>query len=207
MKRLSGLIVLKIVTVAAIGCMHASPGSAGVQDSVFFASPDGNSIAFDVREVARREVLDRLLANRAIELEWVDTGFGEEKITGVYKGSADAVLQRLLAQTDFVVVYDGKGEKSRISRLIIVGKASSHTRQAALPTLPGLTTGTPPAPPSDQALRPFSAPADFRPPTAAELATPVITPPPPGMVAPPLVPPSPSEAALPLWVPPTTTTR
>jgi hypothetical protein len=189
--------------------MQASPGFAGVQDSVFFISPDGSNIAFDVREVSRREVLDRLLVSRAIELDWVDSGFGDEKISGVFKGSADSVLQRLLAQTDFVAVYDRNGEKSRIARLIIVGKASSQSKQATVPALPGIEANTPlstgdgPAPP----LKPVSGAADFTLPSPRDLAMPLFVPAPPGTPAPTLVPPSAADAALPLFKPPETKAR
>src|SRR6185295_19156490 len=95
--------LIKVGFAAAIGCLQASPGMTDVQDSVFFISPDGSNVAFDVRNVSRREVLDRLLTNRSIELEWIDAAVGDERISGSFKGSPDTVLQRLLAQTDFVV--------------------------------------------------------------------------------------------------------
>ena len=117
--------LIKVGFAAAIGCMQASPGIAGVQDSVFFINPDGSNVAFDVRDVSRREVLDRLLTSKSIELEWVDAAAGDERISGAFRGSTDDVLQRLLAQTDFVVVYGRDGDKTRIARLIIVGKAAS----------------------------------------------------------------------------------
>jgi hypothetical protein len=204
MSKSSGLgrALIGLGLAAVVGCMQAtSSGVAGIHDSIFFTSPDGSSVAFDVRDVSRREVLDRLLVGRAIELEWIDTVFADERISGAFKGTTDSVLQRLLAQSDYVVVYDRKGDKPRIARLIIVGKASSPSKSAGLPGIVGLAT-----PPStaDQApaLKPVSGPADFTPPSPADQAMTLIRPAPAGMAAPVLVPPSPAEAAKPLFVPP-----
>src|SRR5439155_18613137 len=102
------------------------PGVAGVQESSFYISPDGNSVAFDVREVSRREVLNRLLRTKSIEQEWIDSAFADEPISGSFRGSADAILRRLLAQTNYVVVYGRDGDQSRIGRLIILGKSTSQ---------------------------------------------------------------------------------
>ena len=134
MNRLSGFnrALIGLGVAAAIGCMLTGPGSAGVQDSVFFVSPDGGNVAFDVRDVSRREVLHRLLNSKAVELEWVDRAYADERISGAFNGSTDAVLQRLLAQTDFVAVYDRDGGKARIARLIIVGKAASPSKSVGL---------------------------------------------------------------------------
>ena len=116
--------LVRLALLAATVWSLAGPVSAGIQDSVFSIGADG-TVAFDVRDVARRDVLQRLVQGRAVELEWVDPAFADERITGVFNGNVDAVLQRLLAQTDFVAVYDRQSGKPRIARLIIVGKAAS----------------------------------------------------------------------------------
>jgi hypothetical protein len=190
---------------ASIGCAAASPAIAGIQDSIFFTSPDGSSVAFDVHDVSRREVLNRLLTGKAIELEWVDAAFAEERISGTFKGSADSVLQRLLAQSDFVAVYDRSGDKSRIARLIIVGKASTQSKS---PGPPKMHLATPPtAAQQAPVLRPVSGPADFTPPSPTELAITLIRPAPLGMAPPAVVPPSAADTALPLFVPPRAPSR
>jgi hypothetical protein len=101
--------LVRLAILAATAWSLVGPTAAGVQDSVFSIAADG-SVAFDVRDVARREVLQRLVQGRAVELEWVDPAFADERITGVFNGSADAVLQRLLAQTDFVASTTAKPE-------------------------------------------------------------------------------------------------
>jgi hypothetical protein len=210
--------LVRLAILAATAWSLAGPVSAGVQDSVFSVGADG-TVAFDVRDVARRDVLQRLVQGRAVELEWVDPAFADERITGVFNGSADAVLQRLLAQTDFVAVYDRQGGKPRIARLIIVGKAASPGKAVTLqgtiapssqsPGPPGSTgpppgpalvpPQPPPAPPETPASRPPSRSIAMTPPSPEDLARPFYRLPPPDMRPPAFVPPP--NNALPLLVP------
>jgi hypothetical protein len=195
--------LMRLGVAAAIGCLLTGPGLAGVQDSVFFVSPDGSNVAFDVRDVSRREVLQRLLSSKAIELEWVDQAFAEERISGAFNGNTDSVLQRLLTQTDFVAVYGRDGEKPRIVRLIIVGKAAS----APKPVAPqGTIAPTPAVAPPPAAAAEASA---LKPPASGSItitqpsrAVPRIVPAPDAMAAPALIPPSAADVVHPLFVPP-----
>jgi hypothetical protein len=116
----------KLCVIVVVGCMHAAVGFAGVQDSRFVISPDGAFVDFDVRDVPRREVMARLFADKGIKLEWLTPSFGDEKISGTFKGSHADVTQQLLAQSNFVVVRDPGGE-NKISRLIIIGPAATGT--------------------------------------------------------------------------------
>jgi hypothetical protein len=209
--------LVRLAIVAATAWSLAGPVSAGVQDSVFSVGADG-TVAFDVRDVARRDVLQRLVQGRAVELEWVDPAFADERITGVFNGSVDAVLQRLLAQTDFVAVYDRQAEKPRIARLIIVGKAASPGKAvtlqgtiAPLPQAPGTPSSAgppaaapalvPPQPPPTEApaSRPPSRSIAMTPPSPEDLARPFYRLPPPDLRPPAFVPPP--NNALPLLVP------
>jgi hypothetical protein len=208
--------LVRLAMLAATVWSLAGPVSAGVQDSVFSVDADGN-VAFDVRDVARRDVLQRLVQGRAVELEWVDPAFADERITGVFNGNVDAVLQRLLAQTDFVAVYDRQGGKPRIARLIIVGKAASSGKAVTLqgtiapaPQSPGPPSSTglpaaapalvpPPGPAEAPALRPPSRSIAVTPPSPEDLARPFYRLPPPDMRPPAFVPPP--NNALPLLVP------
>jgi hypothetical protein len=210
--------LVRLAILAATAWWLASPGLAGVQDSVFSVGADG-TVAFDVRDVARRDVLQRLVQGRAVELEWVDPAFADERITGVFNGSVDGVLQRLLAQTDFVAVYDRQAGKPRIARLIIVGKAASPGKAVTLqgtiaPALqsPGPPSATgppggapapalapPPPPPEAPAARPPSRSIAMTPPTPEDLTRPFYRLPTPDMRPPAFVPPP--NNALPLLVP------
>ena len=125
MKRLRAFnrTLIGLGVVVAMGCLLAGRGSAGVQDGAFSISSDGGgNVAFEVRDLSRREVLQRLLQSRGIVLEGVDPAFAEERISGAFYGSIDAVLQRLLAQTNFVAVYKHEGGTSRIARVIIAAR-------------------------------------------------------------------------------------
>ena len=152
MKRLRAFnrTLIGLGVVVAMGCLLAGRGSAGVQDGAFSISSDGGgNVAFEVRDLSRREVLQRLLQSRGIVLEGVDPAFAEERISGAFYGSIDAVLQRLLAQTNFVAVYKREGGTSRIARVIIVGKAASlPTSGLPGPRAPPLLAPPPPPLPS-----------------------------------------------------------
>jgi hypothetical protein len=118
--------LIKLAIIAMMSGARASPSSAGGEDSTFFISPGGGNVTFRVWDGSRREVIGRLLAGRSVELEWRDLSVADEPIRGTFKGSPDSVLQRLLKQIDFVVVYDRDRGKLRISRLIVAGKVASE---------------------------------------------------------------------------------
>jgi hypothetical protein len=211
LRALAGALVA-LGIVAGIGGMPVGPASAGIRESAFFIAPGGASVVFDVRDVPRREVVDRLLAGRAVVLEWLDDALADESITGVFNGSAEAVLQRLLAQANFVVVYDRSGDQPRISRLTILGKAAKQhrapdlagpgplpapgtTAPAAAVPAPPVTPLLIPPPPSDKA-----APPPMLPSAAATPPNLVPLPPPPGDIFFPLRPP-PADTTPPKLVP------
>ncbi len=211
LRALAGALVA-LGIVAGIGGVPVGPASAGIRESAFFIAPGGASVVFDVRDVPRREVVDRLLAGRAVVLEWLDEALADEPITGVFNGSAEAVLQRLLAQANFVVVYDRSGDQPRISRLTILGKAAKQhrapdlagpgplpapgtTAPAAAVPAPPVTPLLIPPPPSDKA-----APPPMLPSAAATPPNLVPLPPPPGDIFFPLRPP-PADTTPPKLVP------
>ena len=187
-----------------IGGIHVGPSVAGVRESAFFIAPGGASVVFDVRDVPRREVVDRLLAGRAVVLEWLDEALADEPITGVFNGSAEAVLQRLLAQTNFVVVYDRSGDPPRISRLTILGKATKQHRPPEL-TGPGpLPAPGAPAPAGAVPTPPAATAPALIPPLPSDKAAPPPMLPSAGATAPNLVPlpPPPGDIFFPLRPPP-----
>jgi hypothetical protein len=104
---------------------------AAVQDSVFFISPDGMTANLNVKDVSRREVLDRLFAGKKIRLEWRSQTTADEPITGVFQGPIAGIARQLLAQTDFVTVYDHNAGHSRITRVVVVGKSMDKQTPSA----------------------------------------------------------------------------
>ena len=110
---------------------------AGIQESRFDFSADGVSVEFEVRNVARREVLGRLFADTGIEIRWTDSAFADEAMSGTFSGGADVVARQLLAQMNFVVVNDDSSGAPRMIRLIVVGPAKGDQSWPTLPTMTG----------------------------------------------------------------------
>ncbi|MEA2992354.1 MAG: hypothetical protein QOD40_1274 [Alphaproteobacteria bacterium] len=87
---------------------------------------DRPSIDFDLQAVPRREVLDRLFADQEIKLEWLNREVADEPVSGKFSGSLPVVARQLLARTNFVLLYQQQGDALRITRVLIVGKASDQ---------------------------------------------------------------------------------
>jgi hypothetical protein len=85
--------------------------------------------------VSRREVLDRLFAGTGIEIKWVNLSYGDQLISGTFRGEVTAIARQLLARTDFVLVRDRIDEASRITRIVIVGPAKGEQSPARLATI------------------------------------------------------------------------
>jgi len=117
---------------ACIGVTAANSVSAAVQDSRFEFSPDGANVAFEVSDVSRREVLDRLFAGTGIEVKWLNAAFANEPISGTFGGDRSAVARVLLSQTNFVIGYD---DKARLARVVIVGPSGKEPNASALAAL------------------------------------------------------------------------
>jgi hypothetical protein len=127
-ERVRGL--MKFGAFAMILSIHAAASTAGLHESTFSVSPDGTTVAFEVRDVSRREVVARLLQGKAIEVEWIDLSLADERINGVFKGKLDSVLQLLVAKINSVVVYDRHSDKTRISKIIFVGKPTAQLKSS-----------------------------------------------------------------------------
>ena len=129
-------IVIGILFLAAYGGLSVTKVTlAAVEDSRFEYSADGDTADFLVKDVPRREVLERLFAGTDIELKWLSSSFGEESVSGKFIGSRAAVARQLLQDANFIIGYDGQ---SRLVRLIIVGSAGGAARPS---TLAALTDG------------------------------------------------------------------
>jgi hypothetical protein len=114
--------IANILTLVCFGSLlFTSPVFAAIEDSRFDMSLDGARVDFDVREVSRHGVLDRLFANKGIELEWRNSANADETITGTFNGTFASVARQLLAPMNFVIVYGGRGNAARISRIVVLG--------------------------------------------------------------------------------------
>jgi hypothetical protein len=196
------LIQLGVIVVLVL--VHAAGGLAGVQDSRFHITSDGAQVEFDVRDAPRRAVMERLFAGRQIEIQWASASFADEPVTGSFTGAPSAVARHLLADADFVAVYDGGGDHARIVRLVIAGRAATRNAPALAAVEAALRAHDTPRP----------SPLINPPPGNA--AVPIAVPPADGAAAPPLVAvpdvaiivrPSPEDLALPLITPMPSTPR
>lgn len=114
-----------LIVAAAILCAApASDGRAGVEDSRFTISSDGASVDFELRGVARREVMERLFAGQAIKLEWLNRDVADEAISGNFSGARAEVVRQLLQQTNFVLTYTTVGDARQVARVLVLGRAS-----------------------------------------------------------------------------------
>src|SRR5262249_11474947 len=100
------------------GLLGINLALAGVQDDGLQFSPDGTTVELEARDTPRRELFDRLFAGTGIEVKWVATTFGDERVVGKFSGTPASVIRQLLSQTNFVVVHDG--DSPRVIRLLIV---------------------------------------------------------------------------------------
>ena len=126
------------LAAAACGCVVSlNLAVAGIQDSRFDFSADGVNVEFEVRNVPRREVLNRLFADTGIEIRWINAAFADEAMSGTFSGAADVVARQLLAQMNFVIVNDGSSDGPRMTRLIVVGPAKGDQ---SWPTLAAVAT-------------------------------------------------------------------
>lgn len=180
--------------IVVLALVHADGGLAGVQDSRLHITSNGAQVEFDVRDAPRRAVMERLFAGRQIEIQWASASFADEPITGSFTGTPSAVARHLLADADFVAVYDGGGELARIVRLVIVGRAATRSAHALAAVEAALRAHDTPRP-----SLPINAPP-------GDAAVPIVVPPADRAAAPPLVPvpdvailvpPSPEDRALP----------
>jgi hypothetical protein len=133
-KRTLDVLLCTLCAGACCGLLGLDLAVAGVEDSRFEFSPDGASVEFDVRDTSRREVLSQLFAGSDLEITWINAAFAAERIRGKFTGTPAAVARQLLAQTNFVIVYDG-GETSRAVRLLVVGPAQGEQSSAGLAAL------------------------------------------------------------------------
>lgn len=109
---------------AAVLCFSAGTAKAGVDESRFVVSPDGASVDLELRDVPRREVLERLFAGQSIKVEWVNREVAQESVSGNFVGARSDVIRQLLQQTNFVLTYTGAGASKQVARVLVLGRAS-----------------------------------------------------------------------------------
>src|SRR5919199_6122979 len=134
-KRARQVLLAGIGAAACTGLLGMKLAIAGVEDSRFEFSPDGASVAFEVRDVARRDVLKQLFAGSDLDIVWINAAYAEERIRGQFTGTPAAVARQLLGQTNFIVVHDDSAGASRVVRLVVVGPAQGEQSSTGLGAL------------------------------------------------------------------------
>jgi len=134
-ERTLDVLLATLCAGACSGFLGLNLALADIEDSRFEFSADGASVEFDVRDASRRDVLGQLFAGSDLEIVWINAAFSEERIRGKFIGTPAAVARQLLAQTNFVIVHDGDGERSRVVRLVVVGRAQGEQSSAGLSAL------------------------------------------------------------------------
>jgi hypothetical protein len=177
-----------LFSVCIGGWLFASVGFAAVEDSRFDISADGASVNFDVRDVPRHEVLDRLFSSQGIKLEWQNRAVADELVSGTFRGTPSAVARQLLAPTNFVVFYDRADGETRITRVSIFGRAVAGQASFGLAALEAgmKPTQKPPgsAPEAKARTKAMPVPTPIPASVAGQLPVPFPSPAPVGLAAP-----------------------
>jgi hypothetical protein len=108
-------------------CIVISAGFVGAAfgQSRLEISPDGNHVEFDIRDVPRHEAMDDLFAEKGVKIVWNSSATAKETVTGKFSGTFASAVRRLLASTNFVIVYGRNEDKRRISHILVFGPASA----------------------------------------------------------------------------------
>jgi hypothetical protein len=84
---------------------------------------EDQNVVLEIRQAPRREVFEHLFTGRNIQLDWLNQSYGEEIISGVYRGTLANIARAVLSDSNFVIVYDSVGDRYWISRLVVMGKS------------------------------------------------------------------------------------
>src|SRR5437762_4981345 len=81
----------------------------------------GGQITLKVAGASRREVIARVLGDRAGLVEWLDTSLAEEPIKGEFGGSIDKLLPALLTRCNYIISYENEDGSLKVARVLIIG--------------------------------------------------------------------------------------
>ena len=79
-------------------------------------------IVLEFSAATRREILNRLFAEREVEIEWRNKAFADERMqVGRLSGPPVELARRLLARVSYVMSYDTSSDEPRLARIVILG--------------------------------------------------------------------------------------
>jgi hypothetical protein len=90
-------------------------------------STDGKQFTLTVIGATRRKILEQLFVERGIEVDWLDENLAEDAIQGSFRGQMPYIARKVLASTNFVIVYDTDGEEPRMLRIIVIGRVGEDS--------------------------------------------------------------------------------
>jgi hypothetical protein len=95
-------------------------------------APRENEIVLEPSGATRREILNRLFADRQVEIEWRNNALADEKVRGRLKGGPTELARRLLERGNYVMAYGSSGD---LARIVVLGSdPPSVTRSADAPS-------------------------------------------------------------------------
>ena len=85
------------------------------------AGRDGEMV-IETSGATRREILDRLFADREVEIEWRNKAFADEMLQGGrLSGPPIEIARRLLTRVNYVMSYEADSDEPRLARIVILG--------------------------------------------------------------------------------------
>jgi len=132
---------------AGTGCIWLSFSVAAevANDAVSLRSSDGQ-VTLEANGAARREVFERFFAERDIRIDWLDAVFASEGIEGTFAGTTGQVVRKLLADANFVIVFNTDARPDRephILRVVVIGRAAATQMPSGIPITPNGRTRQP----------------------------------------------------------------
>ena len=96
-------------------------------------SPRENEVVLEPSGATRREILNRLFADRDVEIEWRNNALANEKVRGRLKGGPTELARRLLERGNYVMSYGSSGDPARIVVLGSDPPTVTHSADASSP--------------------------------------------------------------------------
>jgi len=118
--------------LAAIAIALWAPG-AGARELAYAttAAPESEA-AVETHGGTRRQILERAFAGSGVTLEWFDKKFADEAIEGGGDVTVETAATRLLARTNYIIVYDTSRDEPRMTRLLVLGRGLPSAKAAEL---------------------------------------------------------------------------
>jgi len=102
---------------------HASKPQPPEQGTITLKTAASGGLVLTTNGATRRWILIRLFEGHKVAIEWQNKEFADQKVYGVFTGSANEIGRRLLEHANYVAVYALGGGAPRVARIIVLGVA------------------------------------------------------------------------------------